>query len=89
MYICVHQIKPKFELNMKAFVKVVMILLTISFAMVNTSCSKKSQAFSSKSTARNNAPSYSAVDSKQQPVRKKYIVNGKRKTILGHDKPLR
>lgn len=72
---------------MKAFVKVVFILLTISFAMVNTSCSKKSQAFSSKSTARHNAPSYSAVETKHQPVRKKYIVSARRKTILGNEKP--
>jgi len=80
---------PKLELNMKAIVKVMIIVLSISFAMINSSCSKKSHAFSSKSSSKSSSISYSAVESKPQPVRKKYIVGGKRKIILGHETPKR
>lgn len=74
---------------MKTIVKVVIIVLTVSFTMVNASCSKKSHAFKSNSSAKSNSTSFDAVSTKHQPVRKKYIVSGKRKTILGHEKPIR
>ncbi len=74
---------------MKAILKVLIILLTISFAMANASCSKKSHGFNYSSNTKRSATSYSAVETKHQPVRKKYIVNGKRKTILGHQTPNR
>lgn len=74
---------------MKAFIKVVIILLSISFAMVNTSCSKKSSGFAYKSNPKRSATSYDPVARKHAPIRKKYVVSGKRKTILGHEKPMR
>lgn len=74
---------------MKALLKVMFILLTVSFAFANTSCSKKSHGFNYTSNQKKSSTSYSAVETKHQPVRKKYIVSGKRKTILGHEKPNR
>ncbi len=81
--------KPKFESSMKAFLRVVIILLTVSFAFANTSCSKKSHGFNYKSDPKQGATSYDPVATKHQPVRKKYIVNSRRKTILGHEKPIK
>lgn len=74
---------------MKAIIKTLVLILVISFTMVATSCSKKSSAFSHSSNARHNSTSYDPVQRKSQPVRKKYIVNGKRKAILGHEIPQR
>lgn len=74
---------------MKAMVKVIFLFLIISFTMVSTSCSKKSHGFKYKSDPRRGATSFDPVEKKHYPVRKKYIVSGKRKTILGHEKPLK
>lgn len=71
---------------MKAFVKILIIVLAVSFSLANTSCAKKSHAFRSNSGT---TSSYDPVATKHQPVRKKYIVNNKRKTILGHETPPR
>lgn len=73
---------------MKALLKVLIIILAFSFSVANTSCSKKSAGFAHKTEPRRGATSYDPVTTKHQPVRKKYIVSGKRKTILGHQKPL-
>ena len=74
---------------MKSLIKVAMILLFFSFAMSSSSCSKKSRGFNYSADPKRGATSYDPVSSKHQPVRKKYIVSGKRKTILGHEKPLK
>jgi len=71
---------------MKTFVKIIFLVLTISFSLGNTSCSKKSSGFNYSSEPKRGASSYDPVATKHQPIRKKYIVNNKRKTILGHEK---
>ncbi len=74
---------------MKALLKIIIILLTVSFAFANSSCSKKNHGFNYKSDPKHGATSYDPAARKHQPVRKKYVVSGKRKTILGHEKPLK
>ena len=74
---------------MKALVKIVILILTISFSLANTSCSKKNHGFNYKSDPKRGASSYDPAATKHNPVRKKYIVNNKRKTILGHEKPIK
>jgi uncharacterized lipoprotein YehR (DUF1307 family) len=74
---------------MKALVKITLILLTISFSLSSSSCSKKNHGFKYSSDVKRSGTSYDPVATKHQPIRKKYIVNNKRKTILGHEKPLR
>lgn len=73
---------------MKPIVKIILVVLTISFAFTGTSCSKKNHGFNYASAPRHGATSYDPVSTKHQPVRKKYIVSGKRKRILGHEKAL-
>jgi len=74
---------------MKALVKIALLLLTISFSLSSTSCSKKNHGFKYSSDPKHGATSYDPVATKHQPIRKKYIVNNKRKAILGHEKPFR
>lgn len=74
---------------MKAIVKITLLLLTISLATFSTSCSKKNHGFKYSSNPKRGATSYDPVATKHAPIRKKYIVAGKRKTILGHEKPFR
>ena len=74
---------------MKALVKIHHLILTISFSLTNTSCSKKNHGFNYKSDPKRGASSYDPAATKHNPVRKKYIVNNKRKTILGHEKPIK
>ncbi|MFK5855037.1 MAG: hypothetical protein QM503_02825 [Bacteroidota bacterium] len=73
---------------MKTIIKIIFLFLTVSFSVSNTSCSKKNHGFKYSSDPKHGASSYDPVATKHQPIRKKYIVNSKRKTILGHDKPL-
>lgn len=72
---------------MKTLIKITLVLLTISFSMSNTSCSKKSSGFKYSSDPKRGASSYDPAATKHQPVRKKYIVSGKRKNILGNQTP--
>jgi hypothetical protein len=72
---------------MKTLVKITLLFLTITFSLSNTSCSKKSHSFKYSSDPKHGATSYDPVATKHQPIRKQYIVNNKRKTILGHEKP--
>ena len=81
--------KPNFELKMKALVKILFLILTISFILTGTSCSKKSHGFNYKSDPKRGASSYDPAATKHAPIRKKYIINNKRKIILGHEKPLK
>lgn len=74
---------------MKVPIKLIILVLTISFSLANTSCSKKNHGFNYKSDPKRGASSYDPVATKHNPVRKKYIVNNKRKTILGHEKPIK
>lgn len=74
---------------MKAIVKIVLLILTISFSLSNISCSKKSHGFNYKSDPKRGASSYDPAATKHEPVRKKYVVSNKRKTILGHEKPIK
>ncbi len=74
---------------MKALVKIALLLLTISISLSSTSCSKKNHGFKYSSDPKRGATSYDPVSTKHQPIRKKYIVNSKRKTILGHERPLK
>ena len=88
-YISLSFNKPKSELNMKTLVKIIILVLAVSFSIANTSCSKKSHGYSYSSDQKRSASSYNAASRKDQPVRKKYVVSGKRKTILGHEDPHR
>jgi hypothetical protein len=72
---------------MKTKINILLILLTISFSLSNTSCSKKNHGFKYSSDPKRGASSYDPATTKHQPIRKKYIVSGKRKTILGHETP--
>lgn len=74
---------------MKTLVKIIILVLSISFSLSNSSCSKKSHGFNYSSDPKRGASSYDPVATKHNPIRKKYIVNNKRKTILGHEKPLK
>jgi len=74
---------------MKAIVKITLILLTISLSFASTSCSKKNHGFKYSSDPKHGASSYDPAARKHQPIRKKYIVNNKRKAILGHQTPLK
>jgi hypothetical protein len=80
--------KPKSVLSMKALYKILLIVLSVSFVLAGASCSSKKHGFNYKSDPKRGATSYDPVARKNQPVRKKFIVNGKRKAILGHEKPL-
>ncbi|MBC8319500.1 MAG: hypothetical protein H8E34_02125 [Bacteroidetes bacterium] len=74
---------------MKALIKVLILILTISFSLTYSSCSRKSHGFNYKSDPKSGATSYDPVVTKHKPIRKKFILNNKRKTILGHSKPPR
>ena len=74
---------------MKTLVKIIILVLTVSFSIANTSCSKKSSGYKYSSNQKRGGSSYDPASTKHQPVRKKYVVSGKRKTILGHEKPNR
>ncbi len=80
--------EPKSILSMKALYKILFIVLTVSFALSGASCSKKNHGFSYRNDPKRSSTSYDPVARKSHPVRKKYVVSGKRKTILGHEKPL-
>jgi hypothetical protein len=74
---------------MKAFVKIIILVLAISFSLASTSCTKKSHGFNYKSDPKRGASSYDPAATKHYPVQKKYIISRKRKTILGHQRPLK
>ena len=74
---------------MKALVKIIILVLTISFSLSNTSCSKKNHGYKYSAEPKHGASSYDPAATKHKPVRKKFIINNKRKTILGHEKPLK
>ena len=79
----------KIDLKMKTIINITLIFLAISFSLSSTSCSKKNHGFKYSSDPKRGASSYDPAATKHQPVRKKYIVSGKRKTILGHETPNR
>ena len=68
---------------MKVLYKVLVAVLIVTFAASFSSCSKKSYASKSK---KNSASSIDPVTSKNEPVRKNYIIPGKKKKILGTQK---
>lgn len=74
---------------MKNLVKIIIVVLAISFSFAITSCTKKSHGFNYKSDPKRGASSYDPAATKHYPVQKKYIISSKRKTILGHQKPLK
>lgn len=74
---------------MKTFLKAVFVILIASSMVITPSCSKKNQSFNHQARKNASASSYDPVSRKHYPPRKKYIVPGKKKTILGHEKPLK
>ena len=72
---------------MKPILKIVIVLIVLSFAFATTACSKKSHGYKYSSSARHSGSSYDPVATKHQPVRKKYIIGGQRNRILGQEKP--
>ncbi len=74
---------------MKPLIKLLIIFLTISFSISSTSCSKKNHGYKYSNGPKYGASSYDPVARKDHPVRKKYIINNKRRNILGHEKPFK
>ena len=67
---------------MKVLYKVLVAVLIVTFAASFSSCSKKTYGSKSK----NSASSIDPVTTKNEPVRKNYIIPGKKKKILGTQK---
>ena len=74
---------------MKARFNILILILSLTLSVIGSSCSKKNHGFKYSSDPKPGATSYDPAARKSQPVRKKYIVSGKRKLILGHEKPLK
>ena len=73
---------------MKGVVRVILFVLVFSLLGVFSACSKKSAGFKYPAHRSAGASSYDPVARKSQPVRKKFIINARRESILGHKKPL-
>ncbi|OFY51207.1 MAG: hypothetical protein A2W85_04185 [Bacteroidetes bacterium GWF2_41_31] len=73
---------------MKGIFKVIILVLIVVASGNFSSCSKKSAGFASSTKHTNGGSSYDPAATKDRPIRKKFIINQQRGTILGHKKPL-
>jgi hypothetical protein len=79
--------RSKDVMHMKVSSKIALVVLVIAFAVPFSSCSKKTfggKNYASRNTA---SPTIDPVTKKSEPVRKNYVIPGKRKKILGQNKP--
>jgi uncharacterized lipoprotein YehR (DUF1307 family) len=67
----------------KVFVLVIVLVTAASF----TGCSKKTYSHNYHAKSRGTAATIDPISSKDEPVRKNYIVPKKSKKILGQEKP--
>jgi len=73
--------------KMKTFLKIVAAVLIVSSTVTFTSCSKSSYSHQFHAKSRGSSTSIDPLSRKSQPVRKKYIINNKRRRILGNETP--
>jgi hypothetical protein len=79
--------EPKPVFNMKTFLKIVAAVLIISSTVTFTSCSKSTYGHNYHAKSRGSSSTIDPLSRKSQPVRKKYIINNKRRRILGNETP--
>jgi len=79
--------EPKPVFNMKTFLKIVAAVLIISSTVTFTSCSKSTYGHKYHAKSRGSSSTIDPLSRKSQPVRKKYIINNKRRRILGNETP--
>ncbi|MCF6170413.1 MAG: hypothetical protein L3J66_05470 [Bacteroidales bacterium] len=72
---------------MKTFLKVVVAILIVSSAGIFTSCSKSTYTHKYSTKSRGSASTINPAARKSEPVRKNYVINNKRRKILGNEKP--
>ena len=72
---------------MRILKKLVFFAVVIVLTITLTNCSKNNFSHKYQAKSRGSAASIDPVTKKSAPVRKNYIVPGKRKRILGQEKP--
>jgi len=72
---------------MKTLFKIIVAVLIISSSVTFTSCSKSTYGSKSYAKSRGSSASIDPISRKTEPVRKKYVINNKRKNILGNETP--